>query len=377
MIVEDISYGHVINPEAVQKWGDVEDWTHAVGTGPFILTDYVTASSLTAVRNPNYWGYDELYPENRLPYVDKVKVLIIPDDTTAIAALRTGKIELIEDVSWEQAARIKQTNPELKQESRPQTGDAIVMMLDKEPFTDIKVRKAMQMAIDLDTIAATYYGGMVDGTPYGLLGPAHKGICTPFEELPQEVKEGYTYNPTGAKALLAEAGYPDGFKTSIVVSSSDDLDLFQILKAYLMDIGVDMEIQVMEPTVKSSYTRASQHEMCSGVGTCSTYPPINALNQRYSGHPRAYSIGHCKDAYYDELHSKAKATLDEAEFIRLVNEADNYAIAHHWIINILPKVSFCIYQPWLNRYQGEIPWFFGQSAARYWIDKDLRESMGF
>jgi peptide/nickel transport system substrate-binding protein len=99
--------------------------------------------------------------------VDKVKVLIIPDDTTAIAALRMGKIELIEDVNWEQAARIKETDPELKQASRPQTGDAIVMMLDKEPFTDIRVRKAMQMAIDLDIIAKTYYGGMVDGTASG------------------------------------------------------------------------------------------------------------------------------------------------------------------------------------------------------------------
>jgi hypothetical protein len=75
--------------------------------------------------------------------------------------------------------------------------------------------------------------------------------------------------------------------------------------------------------------------------------------------------------------SKVKAALDDTGFIRLVNEADNYAIAHRWIINILPKVSFCIYQLWLNRFNGQTPWFFGQSAGRYWIDQDLKEAMGY
>ena len=61
------------NPEAVKQWGDLTDWHHAIGTGPFILTDFVGGSSATLVKNPNYWGYDERYPQNQLPYVDSVK----------------------------------------------------------------------------------------------------------------------------------------------------------------------------------------------------------------------------------------------------------------------------------------------------------------
>jgi peptide/nickel transport system substrate-binding protein len=68
------------NPDAVKKWGDVSDWHHAIGTGPFILKDFVSNRSAALVKNPNYWGYDERYPQNKLPYVDRVKYLIIPDN---------------------------------------------------------------------------------------------------------------------------------------------------------------------------------------------------------------------------------------------------------------------------------------------------------
>jgi len=60
-------------PEAVTQWGNLNDWHHAIGTGPFILQDYVSGSSVTLVKNTNYWGYDERYPQNRLPYVDSAK----------------------------------------------------------------------------------------------------------------------------------------------------------------------------------------------------------------------------------------------------------------------------------------------------------------
>ena len=55
------------NPEAVKKWGDLRDWHHAVGTGPFILKDFEPGNSVTLVRNPDYWGHDERYPQNQLP----------------------------------------------------------------------------------------------------------------------------------------------------------------------------------------------------------------------------------------------------------------------------------------------------------------------
>ena len=64
--------------EAVEKWGDLRDWHHAIGTGPFILNDFISGDSATLIKNPDYWGHDERYPQNQLPYVDKLKFRIIP-----------------------------------------------------------------------------------------------------------------------------------------------------------------------------------------------------------------------------------------------------------------------------------------------------------
>ena len=83
-------------PDAVKQWGNLDDWHHAIGTGPFILTDYVSGSSATLIKNPNYWAVDERYPQNKLPYIDKLVFLIVPDPSTSLSALRTGKLRRAE-----------------------------------------------------------------------------------------------------------------------------------------------------------------------------------------------------------------------------------------------------------------------------------------
>ena len=126
------------------------------------MQDFVSASSATLVKNPNYWGYDERYPKNKLPYEDSLTYLIIPDNATALAGLRTGKIDFIEQIPFQHAQSIQKTNPEILQTTIAMTTAITVdPRNDVKPFNDIRVRKAMQMAIDLPTIAKTYYGGTV------------------------------------------------------------------------------------------------------------------------------------------------------------------------------------------------------------------------
>ena len=156
-------------PEAVKLWGSVADWHHVVGSGPFILKDVVSGASVTLARNPNYSFFDERYPKNQLPYVDSVKILIITDNNTALAGLRTGKIDITDGLTWPQAQSLMKTNSELLHVAVPSaTGYCLDPRNDVKPFSDIKVRKAMQMAIDLPTIASTYYGGTTDSAPLAL-----------------------------------------------------------------------------------------------------------------------------------------------------------------------------------------------------------------
>ena len=148
------------NPEAVKKWGDLSDWHHAIGTGPFILKDFVPGKSATLVKNPDYWGHDERYPQNQLPYLDSVKFLIIPDDNEALEMMRAGKIDIMDRVFFKQAQAIQKSNPEIQQIFIPRTPTVTIQPRnDKAPYNDIRVRMALQMAIDLPAIARSHYEG--------------------------------------------------------------------------------------------------------------------------------------------------------------------------------------------------------------------------
>ena len=163
LMLSGTSENCIENPEAVAQWGNLNDWHHAIGTGPFILTDFVDGSSATLVKNPNYWGTDERYPQNKLPYINTLKILIIPDDATALAGLRTGKIDDLDGMSLQQAQDMQKTNPEILQIKVPATfGLSIDPRNDVKPFNDIRVREAMQMAINLPDIAKDYYLGTAD-----------------------------------------------------------------------------------------------------------------------------------------------------------------------------------------------------------------------
>ena len=75
-------------PEVIKEHGDVTNWRNLVGTGPMMLTDWTEGSSITWDKNPDYWGFDEKYPENRLPYLDTIRALIMPEVATHMAAIR-------------------------------------------------------------------------------------------------------------------------------------------------------------------------------------------------------------------------------------------------------------------------------------------------
>ena len=104
------------------------------------------------------------------------------------------------------------------------------------------------MAIDLPSIAKSYYRGSVLPYPCSITSNYMKGWGFPYNDWPQDLKDEYAYNPREAKQLLADAGYPNGFKTNIVAANTSDLDLLEIVKSYFAQAGIEMEIRTMEPS---------------------------------------------------------------------------------------------------------------------------------
>ena len=376
------------NPDAVKKWGDVRDWHHAIGTGPFILQDFVSGSSATMIKNPDYWAYDERYPQNKLPYIDKLKYLIITDEAEAAKAMLDGKLDIIHQISFKQAAAIRKANPEILQiTSSGDPATTVQMRNDKPPYNDIRVRMALQMAIDLPAIARDYYGGTVEPYPSTLTNRDMKGWGFPYEEWPQELKDEYVYNPTRAKKLLAEAGYPHGFKTHVVAAADGDMNLLKIIKAYFADIGVDMEIRVMEPADWVTYVEMEhKHEQMiyrpyGPLGH--NKPPLRVVTQFQTGYSANFSM--VSDPVFDSFYPRATVAANEDELKQVIRDANEHVARQHYAISILLPLQYSLYQPWIKAYkaQGHSVWmgsggpsmlsFYG---ARFWIDHELKKSLG-
>ena len=159
-----------------------------------MLTDWVEGSSITWEKNPDYWGTDEKYPQNRLPYVDQLRALIMPEVATYMAALRTGRVDYIGPIgaaqmrTLDEVESLQRTNPELLIWPHLTRSDNMYgMNTVKPPFDDIRVRKAMQMAINLEEINNGYYKGGADAIPQGPVSRLMTAVVTQFQDWPEEV----------------------------------------------------------------------------------------------------------------------------------------------------------------------------------------------
>ena len=376
------------NSDAVKQWGDLSDWHHAIGTGPFILQDFIPGVSATLIKNPNYWGRDERYLQNTLPYADKLRYLIIPDEVEALDAMRSGKIDIMTGISSEQAQALRKTNPEILQIPIPgSSAIALQPRNDKPPYNDIRVRKAMQMAIDLPTIAKSYYNGSIDPYPSTLTATKFmKGWGFPYEEWPQDLKDEYAYNPTSARKLLADAGYPDGFKTNVVADIDGDIHLLQIVKSYFDDIGIDMEIRLMKTRDWVTFV-AIEHKHDQLVyrpyGPLGhTYAPLRAITRFQTGYSANFQM--VSDPVFDSFYPKAIAATEENELKKILRDANERVARQHYAISLLQPVQYSLCQPWLKGYNAQIhsvwmgaggPSMLGFYGARFWIDQNLKSNM--
>ena len=376
---------YTLPPEVIKAEGDVNDWRKLVGTGPYELTAQVSESSATWTKNPNYWKYDEKFPENRLPYFNEIKMLVMPEEATRISALRTGKIDFMGQFSWtniENVAlleRLVQTDPDLViwpwyLRSNAATG----MNVTRPPYDDIRVRRAMQMALNQEEINRTWFKGYSKWKPTGLIGPSHKGYYTPFEEWPEEIQGYYTYDPEGAKALLEEAGYTRGadgfyFHATMDTRQTEGTELGELLSSYWAEIGVDVEVLVMEWPAMFARIQDKTHDMNYTIAAM-PYEPVVSLRFRQSDY--IWNIPGVNDPVYEDMYAAATAATTIEEQKRLVREADMYAIEQHWATwgPMGPRAQ--VTQPWVIGFNGEV---VGVSLlySRLWIDWEMKEAMGY
>ena len=376
------------NPEAVMEWGDVRDWHHAIGTGPFMLKDFVPSESAFLIKNSDYWGHDERYPQNKLPYVDTVRFLIVPDEARALDLMRAGKIDLIDQISPLGAQSLRKTNPEIVQVTHPGANPVMIdPRNDVAPFNDIRVRKAMQMAVDLPAIAAGYYHGTVEPYPATFTTRYMREWGFRWEEWPQDLKDEYTYNPPAAKKLLAEAGYPHGFKTNIVADLSGEMPLLKIIQSYFAEVGIDMEIRPMERDEWIIYVMVNRkHDQLAyhaGGPLGHNSSPNHDLRIFYKGSRANYNM--VDDPVFNTFLPRAAAAATFPEIQKVMRDANEYVARQHYTISLVQPMAYSFNQPWLKGYNAQFgsawahgggPGMSGFYLGRFWIDRKLKKAMG-
>ncbi|MBN2238437.1 MAG: ABC transporter substrate-binding protein, partial [Dehalococcoidales bacterium] len=236
--------------EFLEAYATSNNWYDVVGTGPVMLDDYVQSSVARYIRNDNYWDINPVGPGkgDQLPYISKLNYQIIPDYSTRLAALRTGKADwsYVDVLEIEDYQTIVRSNPDIKAAQTIIAPQQVSGRVDLDgPFSKLKVRQAMMLAIDHPTIVRDLY----DGQAELIDSPARKWyttIHTPLEELPAETQEYYGYNPEKAKQLLSEAGYPDGFKIKMVMQNGvAQEEASAIIQEYWRAVGIDCELQLL------------------------------------------------------------------------------------------------------------------------------------
>ncbi len=257
------------------------------------------------------------------------------EEASVLAALRSGKLDFRTwSKSVDSAESIRKTNPEIVVHTIWfRSSDSFAPDHRKPPFNDINVRRAMQMALDNETIAKTYWKGFAEPTPAGMVGV--DGYHIPFEQWDEEVKQYYRYDPEAAEKLLDEAGYPRGadgtrFKTTLNYGAWATLDFAEIAAAYWTEIGVEVEIDAL--------TSAEYHERMwgrTGEGMYSAisgnkFDPVMIVGWYHSD-----SQWNRGGSQWPELDVMVEAVLSARtieEQQRLIAETDKYSMSRHWLI---------------------------------------------
>lgn len=367
--------------DAVEFYGDLNAWDRTIGTGPYVIKDYVQDSSITYERNPNYWQKDPIGPGkgNQLPYPDGVKYLVIPDSSTVHAAMRTGRVDWMYPVAYEDAQQLIKTAPQLKyMKYEPMSVNLIGGRLDKPelPFTDVRVRQALQMAIDRKTIRDSLYGGEGDILNYPVRNvPEFRELYTPLEELPENVQELFEYNPEKARQLLAEAGYPGGFKTDIVCSTGH-VDILSIVKDYWEDIGVELTISPKEPGAYSAMTYNKTYPQMIVNNDVDT--PYNL--SRFAPGGAQFNYINIDDPILDDAQMACYANwLDSDKQLEIFKPLIPYILEQSYYLSLPVGMLYQFWQPWVMNYHGEyevgyMACFFNWSYY-VWIDQDIKEKI--
>ena len=269
---------NLISPAAIKKGKDF-CITNPVGTGPFKMGSFQRDVSLRYDKFDGYW-------QKGKPYLDAIEWTFIADRVAAQMAFKAGQGQIIYGINPADAADLQAmgkytivATPSAVFGLVGDTGSA------KSPFADIRVRQAVEYAINKEAIAKAMGYGFYKTTNQP--SPRESWYYNPKVV-------GYPYNPKKAKELLTQAGYLNGFKTKIIIQTTTAKDMYVAVQNDLAQVGIDAKLEVITPAayaetqMKGWDNALLYYSIPMGIGQ----DPGQALGNNLSSRGRYFSIAH-------------------------------------------------------------------------------------
>ncbi len=317
--------GLIISPSAYKKNGEAWSASHPVGTGPFQFVSWEKDVRTVYRKFPGYW-------QKGKPYLDGIDFIPMPDSQTRQMSLRTKEIDIGMTMAAKDVEQFKKDGLVVTQGKIGVGADTLVFdsANPKSPFSDIRVRRAAQYAVDTGALISEIYKGVAEPTNQW----AYKGHWSYEPSV-----AGYPFNVKKAKELLAEAGYPNGFKTKLMyrTTPTDDLE-FTAIQGFLKAVGIEVELEpVMPPKYNTVAFEGGKWEGLIQSGHWA-YPDATAgLAARYNGGGKFYSLMLVPEDYSKAIKAAVVASTfaDKQKFtrqaIKLMTEKYCLKLIRHYL----------------------------------------------
>lgn len=367
---------HLANPsfcvilprEAEEKFKDFNHPDAVIGTGPFVLKSYEKGVRVVFERNPNYYM-------KGLPYLDGAVIEITPDAAARVSLLRAGKADLPHIWGWlspEEGKAVKKTNPEMVVTPYQVVGQGLIYMrTDQPPFNDVRVRRAVSLAIDRKgwNEALLFNEGCVESGPVPCAMKDWKIDPAKLDAARAKYLTGY--DPAEAKRLLAEAGHPRGFTTPMFHWPGYVVpwrSYYELAADNLGKIGITVELKPEEYGKYISTTYLGKFEkMAMGPSTPFTEVDDFLYGTHHPGQPNNRSS--VNDPELDKLLIAQRREMDGKKRKDIIDQIQVYLADKAYYVYVPQWPQYVAHPPHIKGFKHHDGYGLGMRLVYTWIDK--------
>jgi peptide/nickel transport system substrate-binding protein len=359
----------IVAREAVDKFGDLRKMEAVIGTGPWMLDSYRPNVGYTCVRHPNYFIAGQ-------PYIERIEVAVDEDNASRMAAFMSGKYDLgwefpgtINRTDWVQIKdTLKQKRPNLMTAEFPaNVMSHIAMRTDQKPYSDLRVRQAISLAIDRQGLIDAVLEGV------GVFNPAVpaalKDWAVPVNQLGEGAKY-FKHEPAEAKRLLVAAGYPNGFQAPMCFTTYGStilVDAMTLVLKSLKDVGIDAKLDQKEYGAYAASCLVGKIDAMSYGPQTPFLDPDNFLNQYYPEEPKNQS--HLADPVVTDMIVRQRRTFDVAKRREIISDIQKYLARQQYYVTTPSGVYIAVWEGALKNYGPNLGYDYGGRLVAAWLDR--------